>query len=134
MAHFNINTRGGYKPEHGGIDWYALRTRKLGELGLVAAEIWFVYPEEEYEQQVTQENTFIDLNQMSEHMDSLTVIDGRDGECWVNYRDESPNFEATLEAVNIYSTVTRTMYPQEHVVDHYELRRLGELAKDLDQA
>ena len=96
-------------------------------------EVEFVNVDDDLVQQVTQENVIIHLNSMLPEVDRIQVQDDRelddpDGAgSWVFYRDETPNFEPTLEVVTPYATVIETMYPMEHVLGHYLMRRSAEI-------
>lgn len=134
MAHFEYREQSGFKPQYGGIDWYELRTQKCHEYNVLIGEVWFCVNEEDgiYEQQVTQENTWIDLNAVNENIDRIGVEDERDHDAWVFYRDETPNFDETLKTIGAFALVTYSLYPQEQVVKDYELRKLQQIDEDID--
>ncbi|MDE1829380.1 MAG: hypothetical protein KGI25_03555 [Thaumarchaeota archaeon] len=125
MPYFETRDEGLYRPSYGGIDWYSLRTQHLDRLHLIPGEVWFVNPEEDYEQQVTQENTIIFENAVIPDLDRIDVIDVRDNIPWIFYRDECPdNFEATISQIRTFAFNVATLYPLDKVVEYYLERNI----------
>ena len=136
MAHFEFRPGDGSPAEYGGVDWRAIRIRKVGEATLKAAEVWLIVNEDdtEYSQLLNQDNLHIELNTVAPQIDRMSVADERDGEWWVWYRDEmeEDEFETTIDRIGWAGKVVQTMYPQPDVVDLYEARRLRELEADFE--
>ena len=129
MAKFNFNERNTYIPVFEEVDFHQIRTDIIHKKGYVPYECWISVKESygKYEQQITQDNTFIELNSVSPYMDRIVVTDQRDDGRWVWYRDEFETFEKVLDNIADYAEVTTTMYPREYIVKEYLARKLAKL-------
>lgn len=130
-AYFENRTQNGFYPDYEGIDWYELRIIKLGQKALRATEVWLCVPEHgaTYEQQITQDNTFIQLNEVMPEMDRIMIRDERDDSYWMRYRSENNIFDEMCESIEPHARLIHTLYPQKDVVQKYIKRQLGDLDK-----
>lgn len=130
-AHFEFRTQNGFYPEYEGIDWHELRVRKLGQKALEATEVWLCVPEHgvKYEQQIHQDNTFLQFNEVMPEMDRIMIQDERDDSWWMWYRSETKVFDEMTETLKPYGQLIHTLYPLEDVVQRYMKRQLRDLAK-----
>ena len=135
MAEFEFRERNDYLPIYEGIDFHKIKVDKLLNEGYVPYECWMVNIEatDTYEQQITQDNTFIDLNAIASYMDRIIIIDERDRNYWIWFRDETDNFEPILDSISDYAHVSNTMYPREQIIKEYIQRALGKIAMEFNK-
>lgn len=114
----------GNEYECGGVDWRAVRENEVSSRGMACAEVWLVVDDEDYEQSVDQENTFIHLNSVAPYMDRILIEDERDDTYWVWFKDETggESFEDMLKQIGWMATRVVTLYPVPDVIDLYEER------------
>ena len=114
----------GYSPEFGEINW-----RERFEALKVEREVDMTpigYREEgKPVMQVTQDNTVIYINQVSDELDCVAVkYDEDEGDVYTFYfREKFGNddeFAHVVGVVGMWATQIVTLYPCEHIVDRYE--------------
>ncbi len=117
-----------------GIDFRQMRLGVLDQEGEDPAECWFLLEEGDttYEQMVTQENTYLERNTVYPSADRISIMDERDNEYWVWFRDENEEgFTFLEEYIAVFGKLIETLYPQPDVVEMYVRRKLGNMALDL---
>lgn len=111
-----------YDPTHNDVDW---KTKFAGEVALAGMEIpppvW-VESTQGLKAQLHQENYYIWINETSDELDCLQVLDERDGGVWTFFRDDLPEgeFDRLLNASAHASSFVHTLYPPKAVQDLYE--------------
>ena len=129
MLRLESRDNGGFQPEYEGIDFLTLRLAKLAIMQLDRVEYWIVCDEdnEVYEQQVNQNNTVVEQNQVLDALDRICFKDERDDSWWVYYREEIPNFDQVAEQVGIFAYHVSTLYPTPEAAKNYFARRDSEI-------
>ena len=111
-----------YDPTHNDIDW---RARFIGECAAYGFElpkpVW-VENDDGLQQELHQENFYIWLNETSDPLDCIQVMDNRDKYAWTFFRDDFPpeEFERIVQSIGYAATLIHTMFPAKMVQDLYE--------------
>jgi len=117
-----------YDPTHNGIDWKA---KFAGEVALVGMEVpppvW-IETTEGHKQQLHQENYYIWINETSDELDCLQVMDERDKGVWTFFRDDmGDEFDKVLESTAHAATFIHTLYPPRNVQNLFEEQEFEDL-------
>lgn len=112
--------RGNGKPyEVGDIDWRQVRVDEVGRRAMACAEVYLVLEDENYEQELAQNNTFIHLNSVAPYMNRILIEDERDDTFWLWFKDETNDFEDMMKTIGWMATRVITLYPIPDVVELY---------------
>ncbi|GAC1503734.1 MAG: hypothetical protein NVS1B10_08870 [Candidatus Saccharimonadales bacterium] len=115
-----------FDPSNNGIDW---RARDIARLALIGANepkpVWFTSGDG-LDQQCTQNNTTVFINQVADEMDAIQVYDKRDNQCWMWYREQlgDETFDKLWQALIPHAQLMSSYYPREDVVDMYLKRQV----------
>ena len=118
-----------YDPSHNGIDWKA---KFAGEVALAGMDmpppVW-VESSEGVKQQLNQENYFIWINETSDELDCLQVMDVTDGGVWTFFRDDlgSDEYDKLVESTAHAATFIHTVYPPRMVQNLFEEKEFEDL-------
>lgn len=124
MGNFVQLSEDGYNPEFGEINW-----RERFEQLKIKKDVDFNpigYCEDDKPvMQVTQENTAIYINQVSDELDCVAVqYDQDEDEIWTFYfREKFENdgeFAHVVSVLGMWATQVVTLYPCQHIVEKYE--------------
>ena len=111
-----------HDPTYNDVDWRAVFVGECALAGMDVPKPVWVEQGDDFQQELHQENFYIWLNEASDALDCLQVMDERDGNAWTFFRDDFPDGEYTklIQAVGYAATMIHTMYPAKNVQDLYE--------------
>lgn len=113
-----------FNPEYGDINWRERFEQVKSERDVQMIPVGY-HEEGKPVMQVTQENTMIYINQVSDELDCVAVqYDQDEDDIFTFYfREKFENdetFAHVVGVVGMWATQIVTLYPCEHIVDRYE--------------
>lgn len=132
--HFGLGEIDEFDPTHHDVDW---RAKFIGDVALDGMEIpppvW-VESSTGFKMQLTQENYYIWINETSDELDCLQVLDPRDGGVWTFFRDDlsEDEFDKLLGMTAHAGSFVHTMYPPKSVQDLFEKQEFADIDGGID--
>lgn len=133
QGRFELRDTERWYPKSEVYDWRARRLGKLATLDQTELPaLFFVIYDEDYEQEVTEQNTMAFINHTDDDLDAIAILDHRDGLPFWFFRGTHDNFEELLAQVGAYATVIHNDCPQDHVEAAYLKRQQELLSTDIE--
>lgn len=135
-ALFSIGEEDNFRPNYGGVDFTPRLNNLLEEVDIELVPVNY-HEGDKPKMQLTQENTFIFINQVADELDCISVSYDQDpsgiATWWFRekFTDPEASFEKMCGMIGVWATVVTTTYPMKAVVEQYErLHSIGDEMPD----
>jgi hypothetical protein len=122
-GNFTPGNHDGFNPEYGEVLWKRRLNDRLEEAGVEIVPIYY-FEEGGPLMQVTQENTIIFINEISDELDCVIVQYPPESEDSTYYFRETfgddEKFMTTIRLIGGWAMMVSTLYPMPQVVEKYE--------------
>lgn len=114
-GYFGFGEVNEFSPDYGGIDWRSIYERRMDRLGIdLPRPAWFEAADEQGElmMQLNQENFIIYLNKTNPELDTIAIVDPRDG-VWIMFSrtDMGDDFDKVRGSHHTEALVVQSKYP-----------------------